>query len=547
MPAVNAPSRGPRVAAGARTTLPWWRRGAIYQVYPRSFADSDGDGVGDLEGLRSRLDYVASLGVEAIWLSPVFPSPMADFGYDVSDYCDIDPTFGTLADFDALVADAHARGLRVVLDWVANHTSDEHPWFRESRSSRDNPRRDWYVWADPAPNGGPPNDWTSAFSAVGPAWTLDEQTGQYYLHSFAPQQPDLNWDNPQVEAAMHETVRFWLDRGVDGLRLDAIIKIAKDPLLRDTAGAPSPYHEDWETIHDRLARLRQVLDDYPDTMMVGELWAADLPRFVTFLTGTGMHLAHNFEFVELPWDADAYRSFIDRFEAETQSIPDLWPCWFLENHDLPRVASRFDEAGLGPARARAVVLMLYALRGTPFLYQGQELGLPDAVVPPERVVDVDGRDPERAPIPWERPSQAGPGAGFTTGEPWLPLVEHAEGLCVRAQETDALSSLHLTRRIAALRRGIPALQDGSQRTLPAAAGVLAWLRETDGDRYLVVVSFATQALPADLPDDLPAVGRLLLATSPTRAGGGVGSEATLGPRDLRDLRLEPGEGLLFQL
>ena len=547
MPAVNAPSRGPRVAARAPTTLPWWRRGAIYQVYPRSFADSDGDGVGDLEGLRSRLDYVASLGVEAVWLSPVFPSPMADFGYDVSDYCDIDPTFGTLADFDALVADAHARGLRVVLDWVANHTSDEHPWFRESRSSRDNPRRDWYVWADPASDGGPPNDWTSAFSAVGPAWTLDEQTGQYYLHSFAPQQPDLNWDNPQVEAAMHETVRFWLDRGVDGLRLDAIIKIAKDPLLRDTAGAPSPYHEDWETIHDRLARLRQVLDDYPDTMMVGELWARDLPRFVTFLTGTGMHLAHNFEFVELPWDADAYRSFIDRFEAETQSVPDLWPCWFLENHDLPRVASRFDEAGLGPARGRAILLMLYALRGTPFLYQGQELVLPDAVVPPERVVDVDGRDPERAPVPWERPSQAGPGAGFTTGEPWLPLVGDAEGLCVRAQETDPLSSLHLTRRVAALRRGIPALQDGSQRTLPAAAGVLAWLRETDGDRYLAVVSFATVAVPAGLPADLPDVGRLLLATSPSRAGGGAGSEATLGLTDLRELRLAPGEGLLFQL
>ena len=547
MPAVNVPSRGPRVAAGARTALPWWRRGAIYQVYPRSFADSDGDGVGDLEGLRSRLDYVASLGVEAIWLSPVFPSPMADFGYDVSDYCDIDPTFGTLADFDALVADAHARGLRVVLDWVANHTSDEHPWFPESRSSRDNPRRDWYVWADPASDGGPPNDWTSAFSAVGPAWTLDEQTGQYYLHSFAPQQPDLNWDNPQVEAAMHETVRFWLDRGVDGLRLDAIIKIAKDPLLRDTAGAPSPYHEDWETIHDRLARLRQVLDDYPDTMMVGELWARDLPRFVTFLTGTGMHLAHNFEFVELPWDADAYRSFIDRFEAETQSVPDLWPCWFLENHDLPRVASRFDEAGLGPARGRAILLMLYALRGTPFLYQGQELVLPDAVVPPERVVDVDGRDPERAPVPWERPSQAGPGAGFTTGGPWLPLVGDAEGLCVRAQETDPLSSLHLTRRVAALRRGIPALQDGSQRTLPAAAGVLAWLRETDGDRYLAVVSFATVAVSAGLPADLPDVGRLLLATSPSRAAGGAGSEATLGLTDLRELRLAPGEGLLFQL
>ncbi len=491
-------------------------------MYPRSFADSDGDGVGDLEGLRSRLDYVASLGVEAIWLSPVFPSPMADFGYDVSDYCDIDPTFGTLADFDALISDAHARGLRVVLDWVANHTSDEHSWFRESRASRDNPKRDWYVWADPAPDGGPPNDWTSAFSAVGPAWTLDEQTGQYYLHSFAPQQPDLNWDNPQVEAAMHETVRFWLDRGVDGLRLDAIIKIAKDPLLRDTAGAPSPYHEDWETIHDRLARLRQVLDDYPDTMMVGELWARDLPRFVTFLTGTGMHLAHNFEFVELPWDADAYRSFIDRFEAQTQSVPDLWPCWFLENHDLPRVASRFDEAGLGPARARAVLLMLYALRGTPSCTRPGARP-PGCRGPPSALSTSMAATPSGRPSR-ERPSQAGPGAGFTTGEPWLPLVGDAEGLCVQAQETDPLSSLHLTRRLAALRRGIPALQHGSQRTLPTAAGVLAWLRETDGDRYLAVVSFATVAVPAGLPADLPDVGRLLLATSPSRAGGGAGTE-----------------------
>ncbi len=224
----------------AHDPLPWWKRGAIYQIYPRSFADSDGDGVGDLEGIRSHLDHVASLGVEAIWLSPVFPSPMADFGYDVSDYCDIDPTFGTLADFDRLVADAHARGIRIVLDWVANHTSEEHPWFLESRSSRDNPKRDWYVWADPAPDGGPPNDWTSAFAAIGPAWNWDESTGQYYLHSFAPAQPDLNWDNPEVEAAMHETVRFWMERGVDGLRLDAIIKIGKDPAAAQHQGRASP-------------------------------------------------------------------------------------------------------------------------------------------------------------------------------------------------------------------------------------------------------------------------------------------------------------------
>lgn len=525
--------------------IPWWRKGAIYQVYPRSFADADGDGVGDLEGLRSKLDYIASLGVEAIWLSPVFPSPMADFGYDVSDYCDIDPLFGTLADFDRLLADAHERGLRVVLDWVANHTSVEHPWFRASRSSRDDPRRNWYVWADPGPDGGPPNDWTSAFRAVGPAWTLDDATGQYYLHSFAPQQPDLNWDNPEVEAAMHETVRFWLDRGVDGLRLDAIIKIAKDPELRDTIGRIPSHHQDWETIHDRLARLRRVLDEYPDTMMVGELWADDLPRFLTFLTGSGMHMAHNFEFVDLPWDADRYRSFIQRFAVEAEAVPEAWPCWFLENHDLPRVATRFDDGGLGRTRARAILLMIYALRGTPFVYQGQELGLPDAQVPPERVVDVDGRDPERAPIPWRRPSLAGAGAGFTTGEPWLPLVEDAEELCVEAQETDPGSTLHLTRRIAAVRSRSRALQEGDQRLVDAGAGVLAWLREGDGERYLALVNVATTTLSPTLPADLPGTGTLVLSTD---VGGEERRRTSGGARvTMEGLDLAPGEALLVRL
>ena len=532
---------------------PWWRRSAIYQVYPRSFADSDGDGIGDLEGVRQHLDHIASLGAEAIWLSPVFPSPMADFGYDVSDYCDIDPVFGSLDGFDALVRDAHERGLRVVLDWVANHTSEEHPWFRESRSSRDNPKRDWYVWADQAPDGGPPNGWTSAFRAVGPAWSLDEQTGQYYLHSFAPQQPDLNWDNPEVEAAMHDTVRFWLGRGVDGLRLDAIIKVAKDPHLRDTGAADVPHHEDWETIHDRLARLRQVVDEYPDRMMVGELWARDLPRFVTFLTGTGMHLAHNFEFVELPWDAARYREFIDRFEAEAASVPGLWPCWFLENHDLPRVASRFAHdgpggagGGLGPARARGVLFLVHLLRGTPFLYQGQELGLPDAVVPPERVVDVDGRDPERAPIPWERPSQAGPGAGFTTGSPWLPLVGAAEQLCVAAQEDDPASTLHLTRRVAALRRGSSALASGSQRTVGAGPEVLAWVREGEGEgqRYLALLSFAAAECRPALEAGLPEVGTVLLRTAP---GWSAEGDAPVGEVRLSELVLQPGEGVLVRL
>ena len=255
----------------------WWQRGAIYQIYPRSFADSDGDGVGDLQGITSKLDYLQGLKVEGIWLSPIFTSPMADFGYDVADYCDIDPVFGTLADLDELVAETHARGMKLILDWVPNHSSDQHPWFLESRSSRDNPKRDWYVWRDQ------PNDWESVFKACGAAWTFDETTQQYYLHSFMPEQPDLNWDNPEVEQAMHDVIRFWMDRGVDGLRLDAIPRIAKDPLLRDQAGAARPHNEDWESIHDRLRGIRKVVDEYEDRMIVGEVALQDLHRVVAYL------------------------------------------------------------------------------------------------------------------------------------------------------------------------------------------------------------------------------------------------------------------------
>jgi alpha-glucosidase len=517
------------------TPPPWWQRGAIYQIYPRSFADSDGDGIGDLRGIAAHLDHLVGLRVEAIWLSPFFRSPMADFGYDVSDYCDVDPVFGTLADFDALVRECHARGIRVVIDWVPNHTSDRHPWFQAARSSRDDPRRDWYVWRDPAPGGGPPNDWTSAFEACGPAWTLDEPTGQYYLHSFAPQQPDLNWDNPEVEAAMHDVLRFWLERGVDGFRLDAIVKIAKDPLLRDQAGAPRRHDEDWDSIHDRLRGIRRVVDEYPDRVLVGEVVLYDLHRVVSYLeAGDQLHLAHNFQFVRLPWEAEALRTAIDDFEALAEET--AWPAWFLANHDLPRTASRFDGAGHGPARARAAALLLYALRGTPFVYQGEELGLPDAEIPPDRVVDVDGRDPQRAPIPWAPPSSAGPGAGFSTGEPWLPVVADAERLCVERQAADPRSMLALVRRLAALRGGTPALQTGGQRTFEAGADVLAWTREGGGERLLACINAA--AAPRRLQWQEGGDGVLLLSSDPARAEG---------PVDLERLELGPAEAILVAL
>ena len=479
--------------------LAWWQRGAIYQIYPRSFADSNGDGVGDLRGIASRLDHLEALAVEAIWLSPFFRSPMADFGYDVSDYCDVDPIFGTLGDFDHLVEQCHGRGIRVVIDWVPNHTSDQHAWFQASRSSREDPKRDWYVWRDET------NDWTSQFKAVGPAWTFDEATGQYYLHSFMREQPDLDWGNPEVEAAMHDVIRFWLDRGVDGLRLDAIHKIAKDPLLRDHVGASRRHDEDWETIHERLRGIRRVVDEYEDRMVVGEVALQDLHRIVGYLeSGDQLHLAHNFVFVDLHWDADAFSTSIDDFEALADRT--AWPAWFLENHDKPRVASRF---GPGPARAAAV--MLYGLRGTPFIYQGQELGLPDSEIPPDRVVDVDGRDPERTPIPWE----PGPGAGFTTGEPWLPVDD---ALNAREQAGDPRSPLSLFRRLAALRRELPALQGGTQRRLDAAPDVLAWVR---GEELLVAVNFAGEPRPLELE------GELLVSSDPDRDSDGLGPHEAL--------------------
>jgi alpha-glucosidase len=457
-------------------SLAWWQREAIYQIYPRSFNDADGDGIGDLRGIEQRLDHVAAIA-GAIWLSPIYPSPMADFGYDVADYCDIDPVFGTLADFDRLVEAAHARDLRVILDWVPSHTSERHPWFLESRASRDNPKRDWYVWRDE------PNGWMSAFPAVGRAWSLDERTGQWYLHSFTPQQPDLNWDNPEVEAAMHEVLRFWLERGVDGFRLDAIIRLAKGPAQPEDAPA----------IHDRLRAIRRVVDAYPERMLVGEVYLFDVARIAAYVEAGQLHMAHNFIVAQLPWDAAAFRAAIE-------TAPGTWPAWFVGNHDMPRPATR-----LGPRQARAALVLLYALRGTPFIYQGEELGLPDATIPPELIVDVDGRDPERAPILWS----PGPGHGFTTGEPWLPFPKHADAL---TQAHDPRSALTLTRALAKLRRETRELQAGKQRLLDAPPGVLAFSR---GDTIVAAVNFRGEPAPP------PAAGERLLSSEPGRQGGGL--------------------------
>jgi len=509
----------------AEREIPWWRSGVVLQVYPRSFADSDGDGIGDLPGVTGRLDHLEDLGVDAVWLSPFYRSPMADFGYDVSDHTDVDPIFGELADADALIEAAHARGLRVIFDWVPNHTSDRHAWFLASRSSRDDPQRDWYVWRDPGPGGAPPNNWTSAFSLHGEAssWTLDEHTGQSYLHSFLPEQPDLNWDEPAVVGAMHATLRFWLDRGVDGFRIDVAHAIGKDPELGDNE--PGRRHDqDWPTVHTRLRAIRGVLDGYEgDRMAVGEVYLLDQGALAPYVSvGDELHLAHNFVFLNLPWSATGFRATVDEFER--LAGPDAWPAWCLGNHDHPRIASRY-----GPGPARVAAMLLLTLRGTPFLFQGDELGLTDVEIPPDRVVDVDGRDPERSPIPWEPPSRAGPGAGFTTGEPWLPITPDAERVAASVQAGDPESMLTLHRKLLSLRRATPALTEGSYRGLEAGEDIYAYER---GGEVIVALNFAPEPRAVGASGE----GTLLLSTRPVaREGMEV---------DLATLVLEADEGVI---
>ena len=496
--------------AGVRgaVSAPWWRSAVVYQIYPRSFADSDGDGVGDLRGITQRLEYVRDLGADAVWLSPIYRSPMADYGYDVSDHCDIDPLFGTLADADALIERAHRLGLRVLFDLVASHTSDEHPWFVESRAARDSPKRDWYVWRDAGEE--PPNGWQSSFGDRAPAWTRDAATGEWYLHSFLPQQPDLNWDEPAVEAAMHDVMRFWLRRGVDGFRIDATHRMGKDPALGENERSLR-HDQDWAaTIHPRLARIRRVLEEFDgDRVAVGEVTVYDQGRLAAYVAGGDeLHLAHNFVFFGQPWSAARFRAAVDEFEQLAGDA--AWPAWCLNNHDKSRTATRY-----GPTRARVAALLVLTLRGTPFLYQGEELGLTDGWIPPAAVVDVAGRDPERVPMPWT----PGPGAGFTTGDPWLPLHPDADRLAASTQATDPSSTLSFYRALLTLRRAEPALHAGSYRSIDAAPDVFAYIREHAGRRLLIALNFAP--FPRPLPDEARSA-RVLLTTlhaQPTQESG----------------------------
>lgn len=527
----------------------WWRQGVFYQIYPRSFQDSNGDGIGDLPGVTSRLDHLndgtsRSLGIDAIWLSPFYPSPMADYGYDVADYCDVAPEYGTLADFDELLRQAHRRGIRVLVDFVPNHTSDRHPWFLASRSSRADPHRDWYVWRDPKPDGSPPNNWRSIFRAVGPAWTFDRATGQYYLHSFLPQQPDLDWWSPAVRGAMHDVLRFWLDRGVDGFRIDVAHKMARDPELRDNptemdnggAARLQRRDEDWPEVHVILREFRGLLDAYGDRMAVGEVGIYDPARLVRYFGEAldELHLAFNFAFLVQPWEADAFRRTVELTE---RTLPaGAWPTYTLSNHDNPRARSRYDPGdGSGAGRARLAAMLLLTLRGTPFLYAGEEIGQADGQVPPARVVDRDGRDPERTPLQWD----GTPGAGFTSGEPWLPIGPEAGCVNVAAQRDDPRSILSLYRRLIWYRRTSAALRWGTFRTMGRDPAVFAYLREAESERLLVALNFSRGPATWSGPGPgWPDSGRLALSTDPDRRAGTV---------SLAPLVLGPDEGIVIIL
>jgi alpha-glucosidase len=515
----------------------WWRHGTFYQIYPRSFQDSNADGVGDLAGIIGRLPYLQALGIDAIWLSPIFPSPMADFGYDISDYTGIDPLFGAMEDFDALVAAAHGAGLKIILDLVPNHTSDRHPWFVESRQSRDNAKRDWYIWRDPAAEGGPPNNWLSEFG--GSAWAYDAATGQYYYHAFLAQQPDLNWRNPQVREAIFEVMRFWLRKGVDGFRVDVIWHLIKDAEFRDNPPNPNflegrPPHEriltqystDQPEVHEVIAQMRRVIDEFECRVLIGEVYLP-LHRLVAYYGNdlTGAQMPFNFALLSTLWSARSIEKIIADYE---RALPaGAWPNWVLGNHDRPRVASR-----VGADQARVAAMLLLTLRGTPTLYYGDEIGMHQVAITPDQVRDPFeknvpgigvGRDGCRTPMQWS----AAPYAGFSTSLPWLPLPDDFVHENVVNLEADSRSILNLYKALIALRKRLPPLALGDYVQIAAQGDLLLYRRQSEGNAVVIALNLGAE--PVSIASDAIGLdGKILLSTLLDRQG-----EKIHGTLDLR--------------
>jgi len=536
--------------------LLWWQRGVVYQIYPRSFMDTTGNGVGDLQGVIEKLDYLnggpadpgSALGIDAIWLSPFYPSPMADFGYDVADYCDVNTLFGSLDTFDLLVSEAHRRGIKIIIDYVPNHSSDQHRWFVESRSSRDNAKRDWYIWRDHKADGSLPNNWGSVFG--GPAWTWDETTGQYYFHQFLKEQPDLNWRNPELRQAMFDVLHFWLDRGVDGFRMDVVGMIMKDPEMRDNPPDPNAdpnlpdndiygrnlhrYNEDQDEVHQILREFRKIFDQYGDRCAIGEIWYK-LPSWVKYFgkNGEGLHLPFNFRLLELPWDAVTFRRSIDELDAATPNFG--WPNYVLGNHDRRRLVSR-----IGLSQARVAAMLLLTLRGTPTIYYGDELGLENGIITADIMQDPQGlnlglertRDQERTPMQWN--SQ--PSAGFSTVEPWLPVGPDYEVRNVAVQDDDPTSMLNLYRQLLMFRRNSPALVQGTYRSLDVEhEDCFVYLREHPEGANVIALNFTDQ--PRSLSVPYGELGEVALSTTMDRTG----------KVSLSELSLRPHEGIIVEV
>jgi alpha-glucosidase len=516
--------------------LSWWKHAVVYQIYPRSFQDSNGDGIGDLNGIHRRLDYVAELGVDAVWISPIYTSPMADFGYDVADYCGIDPMFGTMEDFDRLLDEVHRRGLRMILDLVPNHTSDQHPWFIESRSSRDSEKRDWYIWRDE------PNNWQSHFG--GSAWEFDEKTGQYYLHEFLKEQPDLNWRNPAVKAAMFEAIRFWLRKGVDGFRVDVMWLMIKDDQFRDNPPNPAykagqgsrervlpVYDADRPEVHELVAEMRDVMEEFGDRVLIGEIYLP-VPRLMQYYGQElrGANLPFNFQLLQCAWTADELAHTIGDYMSALPS--GAWPNWVLGNHDKSRIASR-----IGLKKARAAALLLLSLPGTLTIYYGEELGMQDVPIRPDEAQDPAerrqpgigmGRDRERTPMAWDNSAQC----GFTEGKPWLPIGEANRAVNVDWSRRDPDSMLALYQRLLRLRRAEAALVAGQLTDMAATDGVLQFVRSNGKRRFRVVINLSEETR------HVSAEGGVITACTEMRREGEMVSDA---------VQLESAEAVIIDM
>jgi alpha-glucosidase len=515
--------------------LIWWQSAVIYEIYPRSFQDSNGDGIGDLTGIIQRLDYLITLGVDAVWVAPIYRSPMADFGYDVADYCDIDPIFGTMQDFDRLLNEVHRRDLRLILDFVPNHSSDQHPWFLESRSSRDSANRDWYLWRDE------PNNWTSSFGGSG--WEWDEGTRQYYYHSFLKEQPDLNWRNPAVRSAMYDVLRFWLDKGVDGFRVDVMWLLMKDDQYRNNPPDPrfTPgqsnnnllpvYNANRPEVHDVVAEMRAVVDSYSNRVLVGEVYlpVKDLMTYYGHNLN-GANLPFNFLLLQCPWNAQAVGEVISEYNKVLPS--GAWPNWVLGNHDTARLATR-----VGLSQAGIAAMLLLTLPGTLTIYYGEEIGMTNALIEPEDVQDPAekrqpgigmGRDPERTPMRWDHSETV----GFTTGKPWLPVGPDHGTVNVDVEGNDHSSILNLYRRLIFLRRTHPELIYGQLRSLTALGSLLCYERATEKERIIILLNFGRSPIHVAMQ-----TGIVLEGTDPLRTAELV----------QESIELVGSEGLVIQL